>query len=144
MKKDFEHCSVRHYKSVECGDVYYIKRAYKEDGGGFKKGGDRNIHVWVSNSLTLEDFEALMSHVDEEYIYDLKIIEQTQPIMTGVYYGSDFYFKPEMMKGTPTDETSAIDFAECLMCFNEIRLEEYGRPHWDNETPILLRGNEHN
>lgn len=145
-----EHCSIHFHKETEVGSVFYIVRNNKEDGKHWfegKKGELKDLHVFVSNEhnhsyLDYEDgkdedwYELTFFTKDqEEEIYNLDVMKGLEPILVGKYYGSDFYFKPELMTGTPTDETSPLGFIDALTCFENIRRAVVGVSI--NDKPIV-------
>lgn len=135
-EKIYEHCSIHWFSKRSIGDVFYIIKRNKEDRGFMRKKGEVNsIHVWLSSDdNTIFDDSFFGIYWKEEDIEGLSLIEATNPILVGELCGRDFYFRPELMNGTPTDETQPTDFIEVLMDFKEIARNVNGRPFWDEEV----------
>ena len=141
-----ETCSIHWYSSRGVGDVFYLIIRYDKEPNmpNCKIGDIRTVYVWVDNSdnsYYKEKTYPFFEYHTEEDIRNLSPISQSDPILVGQYSGSDFYFRGELMTGTPTDETMSTDFLECLSDFNEIRKKVFGTPYWDKETIEITRVN---
>jgi len=119
-----EFWSIHWYSKREGGDVYYLILRHKEDADVWyngKKGEIKDFYVWMSNDHNrFEDNDEFMKWYNDEHFESLDVIKQSEPLLVGKIYGRDFYFKGELMTGTPTDETQPTDFIEVLMDFKEI------------------------
>lgn len=144
----FEFCSIHHYKKDSNGrGIWYIITRNKEDGKYHyegKKGDIKELFVFLSNDSDNSHLEYEESKDEDFYPYTFymedsipeieskEIIQKLEPLLVGQYYGTDFYLRGEMMNGTPTDETSPLDFIEALQAFNEIRRAVIGIPYYED------------
>ena len=131
-----EFWSIHWYSERQVGSVFYLILRYKEDEGAFSKKGDiKMFYVWLSNrDLSMErECEDFFEWYGDEYFESLEFIKHSEPLLVGQLWGRDFYFKGELMTGTPTDETQPTDFIEVLIDFKEIARRVNGVPDWDKE-----------
>ncbi len=138
LVREYESCSMHFHKLKGGGNaIYYIVIRYQEDSYSSKKGDVKTLYVWESNEwpyYLLEHIDEnfpFCGYIDEASVLDLSIIKDLEPILVGQYQHWDFYFRPELMTGTPTDETCSTDFVEALEIFKEISRIVYGIPIWD-------------
>lgn len=142
-EKITEFWSIHWYSKQSVGSVFYLIIRHKEDADIWyngKKGEIKDLYVWMSNddnsSLDNDDF---MEWYDDDHFESLDVIKESKPLLVGKLYGRDFYFKGELMTGTPTDETQPTDFIEVLMDFKEIARSVNGVPMWDDEKLYFKR-----
>lgn len=130
------------YSHRDVGDVFYLVLRHKEDKDAYSKKGDiKVLYVWMANYdfSTERECEDFFDWFDDEHFENLDFIKQSEPLLVGKLYGRDFYFAPELMTGTPTDETQPTDFIEVLIDFKEIARKVEGVPVWDDERIFFKR-----
>ena len=136
-----EFWSIHWYSQRMVGDVFYLILRHKDDKDIFNKKGDiKSLYVWMSNAdNSWYDNKFFMDEHKESYFESLDVIKNSEPLLVGRIYGRDFYFKSELMTGTPTDETQPTDFIEVLVDFKEIARNVNGTPEWDDEKLFFKR-----
>lgn len=130
------------YSKREVGDVFYLILRHKDDDRYSKKGDVKTLHVWLSNGDSethFGDHDEFASWYSDEYMESLDVIKCSEPLLVGQLWDRDFYFKGELMTGTPTDETQPTDFIEVLMDFKQIARKINGVPKWDDEKLFFKR-----
>lgn len=131
--------SIHYYRSYNVGSVFYMITRYTEepDMNHLGIGDIKRLYVWLSNDNHNDDYVKLdfpfFEYESEKDIENLEPIKQSEPLLVGQFFSHNFYFMPELMTGTPTDETLPTDFIECLIDFKQIADDVFGKPHWDNE-----------
>ena len=138
-----EFWSIHWYSKRNVGDVFYLILRNKKDTKLWyngKKGEIKDFYVWMSNAdNSYDDNDDFMKYFDDNHFESLDVITDSEPLLVGKLYGRDFYFKGELMSGTPTDETQPTDFIEVLMDFKEIARNVNGTPEWDDEKLFFKR-----
>lgn len=135
-------CWYSHRNGVE---VFYLILRHKEaNGQGLmhnEKGSIKTVYVWMANRdySTERECEDFFDWHGDEHFESLDFMKQSEPLLVGQLYGRDFYFRGELMTGTPTDETQPTDFIEILIDFKEIARNIDGVPSWDDERIFFKR-----
>ena len=141
-----EFWSIHWYSERSVGDVFYLILRHKKDAAVWydgKKGEIKDFYVWMSNGdNSYDNNDDFMKYFDDSHFESLDVIKGSEPLLVGKLYGRDFYFKGELMSGTPTDETQPTDFIEVLMDFKEIARNVNSVPQWDDEKLHFKRQND--